>query len=234
MELDVRKAPAMSGGLPLGTIAIPGTNPPIFRVSGGAPTAINKNVPLFINGSDSGATSDIINLFIQGGNPSSAISVPLFVRNDYRGANRRVTLFIEGTGVNPGYVPIDSNINLFIARGPNAGITLFVCNTDTFKSVPLFISGSIGIGTRQPDLFNPGAVFGSNPFQTHLYGPNCNYNLSPPLFIRGAGDNVEETVTLFISGIAPTQINSNVTLVIPSVNGVTAKNLTLYIHGFKY
>jgi hypothetical protein len=59
-------------------------------------------------------------------------------------------------------------------------------------------------------------------------------NVSPTLFIEGAGGEVDESVSLYIVGNAPIQTTGNVSLVIPNVAGLTPKNLTLYINGFRY
>lgn len=262
---------------------IAGTNPPIFRISGGSPATgvtdsmnlfirgtqppsltatvpltirgttsgvggVTKTMPLtitgspftnvmnlFIEGHDRGATSWLMNLFIQGGNPTAYGSTPLFIQNNNGGLTKRVPLFIRGTGVNDGYTPIGEDMNLFICRGPNAGITLFICNTANTNTAPLFISGSIPFHTKSYEVEHNSAIYGVSRFNTRRFGPSINANsLSPTLFIEGAGGISDETLTLFINGNVPTQTTGNVNLVIPVVYGANTKTLTLYINGFNY
>jgi hypothetical protein len=189
---------------------------------------------LSIFGMSSGATSEMMNMFIEGSNTNAYASTPLFIQNSNGSLTKRTTLYIEGTGQNAGYVPIGEDLNLFVCRGPNAGITLFVCNTQNIATTPLFIAGSIPISTR--DVFsNPGTLYGVTRYKTNKYGAAQNlHNMSPTLFISGFGDAVTASVSLYIVGNAPIQTTSNVNLVIPKVAGLTPKNLTLYINGFRY
>jgi hypothetical protein len=189
---------------------------------------------LFISGMSSGATSEMMNMFIEGSLHSSFGSVPLFIQNNTDGLTKRTTLYIEGAGQNAGHFPIGEDLNLFICRGPNAGITLFICNTENFNTTPLFISGSVPISTRT-FVSNDGTIYGVTKYHTNRFGPNMNMrNVSPTLFIEGAGGEVDESVSLYIVGNAPIQTTGNVSLVIPNVAGLTPKNLTLYINGFRY
>jgi hypothetical protein len=175
-----------------------------------------------------------MNLFIRGTNPNTYASAPLFIQNNAGGSTKRTTLYIEGTGQNAGYFPISEDLNLFVCRGPNAGITMFVCNTQNFKTASLFISGSIPISTRALSP-NTGAIYEVSRYQTRKYGAATNTrNVSPTLFIQGFGGEVTNSATLFINGNAPTPINGNVSLVIPHVSGPTPKSITLYINGFRY
>jgi hypothetical protein len=216
---------------------IAGTDPPIYQISGGSPVVdFTDSATLFIEGMSSGTDSSPMNLFIEGGNSHTQKWAPLYIQNDFLASDEEMTLYIEGTGGSDGFFPFNSNMNLFIKRGPNAGITLFICNNRTPETMPLFISGSVPIHTTLTDLSpHTHARYGLVRFHSSRYGPDSvSHGNCPTLFISGYGGTTTGDVDLFINGNVPTGINDQVTLVIPEVVGRVSGSPNLYIHGFIY
>ncbi len=217
------------------TGATPGSGGRTFyaplTISGTPP---NKSLNLFVNGMSTGGTTTYLPLIINGGYNSVYGTAPLFVQNNSGGITKSLKLSIKGTGLNTGYIPHDEALNLFIQRGPNAGIELFICNTQTVKSVPLFISGSIRISTTPFNIYSGGALYGRDRYRRHTFGPDIIRNPSPTLFIEGFGALETDSITMFIAGSVPQVITGQTTLVIPSVSGPVFATTTLYTHGFRY
>jgi hypothetical protein len=162
-----------------------------------------KGMNLHITGKDSGGTSRVVNLVITGANPNVGGVMPLFVQNDAAVGSGSMRLHIRGDGMYAGYMPFSESLGLFIERGPNAGMTLFLCNNNLGASAPLFIIGA----------------------------PLTSFPL--PLFIQGYGGTPTGNVPMSIKGDVFKQVTSATTLVIPAVVGFTPESAQLYIHGFE-
>lgn len=205
-------------------------------------TSFNGSVTFFITCEDSGGTSTPMNLVIAGGRPQAANNLPLILFNSEEAATRSLRMFIKGAGSNPGYAPLSEDMNLHLERGPNAGMHLFLCNTNFGKSMPLYIRGTGFVDTylEPPVETIPASIFGLNGFNIVRFNvqsiSDLEHSTTPfvPLYINGYGGIVNDSVDLFISGALPVGLNSQVTLVIPSVAGIPAKTLPLYVNGFNY
>lgn len=141
----------------------------------------DSSINLFIHGRDT-ATSDMdlylegplydttirsLNLYIGGTNYFEAGSMTLVLFNEM--IANSATLFIKGSGVTPGGLPYNSNLNLFINRMPSDALNLYLRGpgdtiTDDMtlvitgaypvtNSLNLVIPNSTGFPTEELDLY---------------------------------------------------------------------------------
>jgi hypothetical protein len=176
----------------------------------------NRQMNLVITGSDSGGTSRVLNLVVTGGNPTSGGIVPLYVESTDDVFVSKTPLFIKGLGMMPGYMPIDKALNMFVARGPNAGIPLAIAGY--FGSGISF--GGIAIGSYAVPL----TIIGSPAWSAT--------SASSPLFIQGPGGIRNSSVNLSVRGDVFHSNTSATTLVMPGVIGFVPTSAALYTNGF--
>lgn len=173
-----------------------------LRVVGHLPYA---RMNLVIEGKDSGGKTALVNLWVEGGNNPVGGSVPLVVVNNSNFIeNQETSLFTKGLGKNPGHFPHGGVMGLYIQRGPNGGITLYLQQSRVESLTPLHIIGS--------------------PVTTGII----------PLFLEGQGGVREGNVPITLSGGNPNTYNSFTTIVIPRVVGFEPESATLYTSGFEY
>lgn len=164
-----------------------------------------KPMNLFIEGGigPNVGTSRVMNLVIPGGNPTALLSTPLVVCNLGLASVSDAPLFIKGQGGNPGYVPRGKSMGLYINRGPNAGMTLYLANNNETNSTPLFISGHPVV------------------------------ERSATLVITGLGGEVYGTSPLSIRFVStPSYVFGEATLVMPRVVDGVFGSSVLYVHGW--
>lgn len=165
---------------------------------------LNEYMNLIIHGTDSGGTAKIMKLTVTGGNAGLGGATPLFVQNDASGTNLDTELYIRGLGVNPGYNPYGESMNLFVERGPNAGITLYIENKVIASNVPFYIYGAPSIAQ------------------------------SASLFTEGFGGDLAGNVPFITQGQVPINATLVTTLTLPDVVGFQPSSATLYTNGFNY
>lgn len=179
---------------------------PMF-VNGDGDAVPHGSIGLAISGTDYGGKSIVIPLSVRGGNPKAANSLPIFLNNKQDEWPRGfIELYIAGAGVNPGYLPAESpSLNMHVARGPNAGMTLYVSNNLINGSVPMFIS-------------------------THAAA-----NQSKVMFVKGEGGTPSQQTTLVIpSVLGATIINQSSVLSIPKAIGGQKNQTDLFISGWDF
>lgn len=167
-------------------------------------SAMGHSINLYVKGHDAGGTSQVIRLFVQGGNPAIVANIPLFIHNDADFVGDELTLFVGGDGLNPGYTPAVSALNLFVQRGPNAGIPLFLCNNNMDISLPMYVKGA----------------------------PMLSGTLD--MFLLGPGGGNTANITMFVNGGTANSYSDSVTMVIPETTGLITASSTLYVNGFNY
>jgi hypothetical protein len=205
-------------------------------------TSFNGNVTLFVTGQDSGGTSTPMNLFVGGGNPQAQDTLPLFLFNNRSVGFNQVDLFVKGQGENPGYSPLNEDLNLYIERGPNAGMTLLLCNNYVSNNVPLSITGSGFYQTYVPPQSEtaPASTFGSYGYHVFRYDVQEMSDLANSttpalgLFINGSGGAVNRSTTLFVAGTVASPLSASMTLTIPNSVGNVFDAAPLYVNGFNY
>lgn len=165
---------------------------------------IAEYMNLVIQGKDHGGTSKVLRLMVVGGNPLKGGVTPLYVHNTGQFLDDGATLYVRGLGQNPGYMPQSESVNLFVQRGPNAGITFYVENKSSAVVANLFINGVPALSDSLPLI---------------MAGEGREVNMASPLCVTG-----EE---FYIT-------NSATTLVVPGTVGFVAERATLYINGFEY
>jgi hypothetical protein len=205
-------------------------------------TPFNDSMTLFVSGQDSGGTSLPMNLFIAGGNPQAQASLPLFLFNDRSDLAGAADLFIQGAGENPGYSPLAEGLNLYVARGPNAGMTLFLCNHYVAGGVPLSITGSGSFSTYVPPRVEavPSSLYGRYRYGTFRYNVQALADVAGSttpalaLSIRGSGGDLAGSAPLFVAGTVAAPLAGSVTLAMPATVGPVSNTAPLYVHGFNY
>ena len=167
-------------------------------------TPLSESLGLFIFGKDSGGTSSILRMYIAGSSYTTSNSTSLFIQNDTQAGNGSVPLFIQGDGISPGYIPYSSILGMYVERGNSGGVTMFIQNNGVVNSLPIFIVGAQPISS------------------------------STPLYIRGLGDAINSTVTMYVSGAVPQSLTGSVALSIPNVSSQETETVTMYVNGFNY
>lgn len=193
MHLLVRGSTVGQEGMAgLLTLAVEGWDEPPYK-------ALN----LAIRGVDRGALSGVLNLNIRGANPSIVATAPLYVENGTALFTSDLHLYVGGEGVTPGAVPLGSQLGLYVQRGPNAGMYLYVENKWSGSSLPLVIAG-------HPDLDG-----------------------QAPLFIEGMGGTITGNVPLSIPVVSsPVTRTGQLTLAIPKVVGPLSGTVPVSIVGW--
>lgn len=179
----------------------------------------DSRMNLVVWGTDSGGQSRVLNLTVRGGGQVIDGWAPLYVEAADGGEVFDMPLFVKGLGVNPGAFPFSDSLGLFIQRGPQGGIPMFVQGislpADYMSQGGIPVAGQI-----------PLAVLG-------VAGPATLTGTSP-LFVSGFGGDLSQTVKLFIDGDVFHAITGTSTLALPNVVGFQPSSAALYVNGFNY
>jgi hypothetical protein len=163
-----------------------------------------KSLNLYIRGVDRGSWSAVLNLNIRAQYPGVGASLPLLIENHVLRTDSDLLLYIAGDGVTPGAIPFGADLNLYVQRGPNGGIPLYIANNWAGASLPLFVACHPSVGGQAP------------------------------LFIQGMGGDVSQSMTLVIPEVsAPLTVNAQVPMSIPKVVGRQPNSVPLYVVGWK-
>lgn len=117
-------------------------------------------LPLSLLGAPTAEKSSNMNLWVEGGARGEVeSSVELTVWNEQSGVEGGLPLFIEGSGVTEGTVPVSAGLPLYLSRLPTAAISLYLHGqgVEVASSVPLYTYGA-GVASGGVDLSIPEAV----------------------------------------------------------------------------
>ncbi len=119
-------------------------------------SVVNASMNLFLQNHGPESLATYFNLYTQGENYYINGNVPLYISNS--GSEGQVNLFIQGSGVTAGAMPLSTFMSLFIKRNEPGAITLFLQGpgTEVNNSITLYTHGaylaSSGLDLCIPDI----------------------------------------------------------------------------------
>jgi hypothetical protein len=199
--------PTMMTSLP---VTVFGSSSGHTDILGGLPMVVFAEpitIPLnmYVKGIISGNLEVGLNMYVSCRHASIANSVAMMVYNNYQEIERSLKMYVEGTGVNPGYKPYGQSLGMYVQRGGYAGVYMMCCNTQT----------ELGL-----DMYTLGAGFGSG-----------NVNMA---LLNAYDNHPTKNLALYVSGFVPSSTSGSVNLSIPRTTALLPSSLDLFVRGFTY
>jgi hypothetical protein len=105
--------------------------------------ALERTLPLFLKGSDNDGSARNVNLWVDGQAHQANSMLDLFLLNEQSGVDTTLSMYVAGDGINAGWNPHSTDMNLVLVRDPANAVTLYTQGPGAVSEsgVDLFIDG---------------------------------------------------------------------------------------------